>query len=164
MLQLGLLNRALNLHEHTPLTTTLKHIAELVTFRNKHENCNNVIFTLKNELANIRASFQEEVNVFLGKKLEIARKEAEKLFWVGEEREVRRREGRKYRVYQSLEEFMGQEYELKVRKNIQDSKKYYLVNAVNEYYLPVGLKTGRQEDLREEGMEGGVVGREGIEK
>ena len=59
---------------------------------------------------------------------------------------------------------MGQEYELKVRKNIQDSKKYYLVKAVNEYYLPVGLKTGSQEDLGEEGVEVGVVGRGGIEK
>ena len=55
LVEVAILNRILDLHEHTPIVTTLGHIADLVSFQRQHALCNNIIFNLRDQLATIKA-------------------------------------------------------------------------------------------------------------
>lgn len=54
LVDLSVINRALSLHEDTPLATTIQHIAELVAFKINHESCSAIVFKLQDEAAKAR--------------------------------------------------------------------------------------------------------------
>lgn len=79
LVELAIINRALMLHEHTPLVASLAQIGELIAFRNNHEPCGNIISTLKDELTKIKATVLKQSQEYFSQRLEIARQESNKL-------------------------------------------------------------------------------------
>jgi hypothetical protein len=137
LVEVSLLNQALGLHPHTSITATLNEITELVLFRKNHESCTNIIDNLKHQLAHIQVNFQEQTQRYLEQKLEIYRQESKRLFAIDRSRDIiNLPEIKKYPHYESLEQFMEAELELKVSKNKEKSRSLKIGQSVSQYFLP----------------------------
>lgn len=115
LVELSIINHSLNLHPDTPLLSTLSHISDLLTFRQQHLPCNNLIFNLRDQLTHLQGELLKQQEEYLRERVRMAREEAERLFRVreGEEMEMgegRWREGKGRRGYAGVEEFMRVEY------------------------------------------------------
>ena len=73
-------------------------------------------------------------------RIEIAKEESERLFRVPEEvvGGMGKKDNMKYQKYESFEQFMKEDYELRVEKNKEKGRKMGVSMSVSEWYMPKG--------------------------